>query len=191
MKRNTCWNPPKDPLPVGINQWQAAMQKAVQRQHLIFASLRPHGGDYLSTRQNRQQEKTTNQVAQRDPDAMDVDTMVVREGYNSSNWHKRHRGITEIERKKHQQEGRCFQCGQQGHMRCNCLKKGTDNRQKEGQGGKSRQGENARTTTAKGGQQEEEKPDDGHKPVPPPYTPNDLINNIWALNMDEQDELID
>ena len=42
----------KDPLPIGIDQWQSAAQKEVQRQHLIFASLRPCGGDYLSTQQN-------------------------------------------------------------------------------------------------------------------------------------------
>jgi len=76
----------KDPLPVGIDQWQTATWKEVQRWCLIFASLGPCGGDYLSTRQNRQREKTMNWVVQRDPDAMDVDTMVVREGSNSSNW---------------------------------------------------------------------------------------------------------
>jgi len=66
-----------------------------------------------------------------------------------------------------------------------------DNGRKEGQRGKGRQGENTRTTTTKGGQQEEEKPDDSHTPVPPPYAPNNLINNIRALNMDERDKLID
>jgi len=90
----------KDPLPNGIDQWQAAVRKEVQRQCLIFTSLGPCGGDYLSTRQNQQREKVTNQVAQKDPDAMDVDTMVVREGSNSLNWCKRCGGITEIERKK-------------------------------------------------------------------------------------------
>jgi len=39
----------KDPLPIGIDQWQATTQKEVQRRRLIFASLGPCGGDYLST----------------------------------------------------------------------------------------------------------------------------------------------
>ena len=181
----------KDPLPIGIDQWQAAAQKEVQRRCLIFASLGPHGGDYLSTRQNWQQEKITNWVARRDPDAMDVDTTVVREGSNSANWREQH-GISEDEKKKHQQEGQYFQCGRQGHMRRNCPRKGANNGRKDGQGGKNWQGENARATITKGNQQEEEaRPDDGHTPVPPPYAQNDLINNIWSLNMEEQDELMD
>jgi len=66
-----------------------------------------------------------------------------------------------------------------------------NNGQRDGRGGKGQQGESARTTTTEGDQQEETKPDNGHTPIPPPYTPNDLINNIQALNVDERDELID
>ena len=180
----------KDPLPIGIDQWQAAARKEVQRRRLIFASLGPRGGDYLSTRQNRQREKITNRVVRRDPDAMDIDTTVVGEGSNSTNWRERC-GISEDERKKRQQEGRCFQCGRQGHMRRNCPRKGANNGRKDGRGGRNRQGENTRATITEGDQQEEVKPDNGHAPIPPPYVQNDLINNIRSLNIEERDELMD
>jgi len=37
----------------------------------------------------------------------------------------------------------------------------------------------------------ERKAEDSHTPIPPPYTPDDLVNNIQALNLNEQDELMD
>jgi len=46
-------------------------------------------------------------------------------------------------------------------------------------------------TMTEGDQQEEVKSDNDHTPIPPPYIPNNLINNIQALNIDERDELID
>ena len=70
-------------------------------------------------------------------------------------------------------------------MQRNCPRKGANNGQKDGQGEKSQQGENARATMTEGDQQEEVRSDDGHAPVPPPYAQNDLINNIRSLNMDE------
>jgi zinc knuckle protein len=45
-----------------------------------------------------------------DPDAMDVSTA--------------RKAMTEAEKQKHRQEGRCFECSQQGHLARNCpLKK--------------------------------------------------------------------
>ena len=41
-----------DPMPVTLNDWQAAARCEVQRWRLVFASLGPRGGDFLSTRQN-------------------------------------------------------------------------------------------------------------------------------------------
>jgi len=77
----------KDLLLVSIDEWQAVAQKEVQRQRLIFASLRPQGGNFLSTRQNHQREqKQVYQPPQKDPDAMDIDTTVTGEGSNSTNW---------------------------------------------------------------------------------------------------------
>jgi len=55
---------------------------------MVVASLRPRGGDILSTRQNRRREpfgRPTHQQSQRDPDAMDVDVATVGKGMDHCN----------------------------------------------------------------------------------------------------------
>jgi len=42
----------RDPMLITLNNWQAAAQCKVQRRQLVFASLGPCGGDFLSTCQN-------------------------------------------------------------------------------------------------------------------------------------------
>jgi len=44
----------RDPMPTTIDKWQAVgARREVQHRRMAFASLGPHGGDFLSTRQNR------------------------------------------------------------------------------------------------------------------------------------------
>ena len=67
-----------NPMPVTLNDWQAAARREVQRRCLVFASLGPRGGDFLSTRQNRQRDpprRPQGRQPQRDPNAMDVDVV--------------------------------------------------------------------------------------------------------------------
>jgi len=63
---------------------------------------------------------------------MDVDAVAVGEGSDSPNWRERRGGLSETERKERQQEGRCFLCGRQGHMRRACPKRGEGGNRKEG-----------------------------------------------------------
>ena len=45
--------PRRDPMPTTIDKWQPAARREAQRRRMVFASLGPRGGDFLSTRQNR------------------------------------------------------------------------------------------------------------------------------------------
>ena len=101
--------------------------------------------DYLSTRQNRRREALRGpqqRRSQRDPDAMDIDAASISEG-DKTGWRDRG-GLSKTERKKRQQEGRCFLCGQQGHMRRACPKKKDEGGK---QGNESNRTERARVVT--------------------------------------------
>jgi len=63
------------------------------------------GGGYLKTCQNRRRRqlgKSMYQAPQRDPDAVDVNTVAVGEGSESPNWQEQQGGSSETERKKQQ-----------------------------------------------------------------------------------------
>ena len=184
----------RDPMPVTIDEWQAAARREVQRHRLIFASLGPCGGDYLSTRQNRRREALRGppqRRSQRDPDAMDVDATSISEG-DRTGWRDRG-GLSETEKKKWQQEGRCFLCGRQGHMRRACPKKKDDGGK---QGNESNHTERARAVTT---EQRDEINQQGRNEQggsdapesPPAYDPDSLISHIKTMNISQRDELLD
>ena len=120
---------------------------------------------------------------------MEVDAAIIGKGAESTNWRDRpgKKIMNDEEQKKRRQEGRCFQCGRQGHMRRNCPRKGENGQRKFGP-----RKENARVTMTEGDDQpEEERSDNDHASKPPAYAKNDLIKSIKALDISERDELMD
>jgi hypothetical protein len=94
-------------LPATLEEWYDATRKMVQRWQDLNDNIGPKGGPgHISTRANRMcgYQKAPPPKKQRDPDAMDVDTI-------------RTTGKLSDEECTHlMKEGRCFCCRKLGHM---------------------------------------------------------------------------
>ena len=102
-----------DEVPKTYYEWKTAAEKEQAKWKLIKSTGLKKGGG-LTERQQKWRSalkgSQTNQNKKRDPDAMDVDNV-------------RLNPLTDEERKKFMQEGRCFRCRLQGHMSRDCPKK--------------------------------------------------------------------
>ena len=188
----------RDPMPVTLNDWQATARRKVQRRRLVFASLGPCGGDFLSTRQNRRRDplrRPQGQQPQRDPDAMDID-MVSFGGKEEGGGGTRNYGnISKEERQKRFSKGRCFQCGRQGHQKKNCQNR-SGGSLSGGKGGPRKKEERARVIDAKTkgqiNQNDEQVEKNDNAPGPAPnYNPTSVIDYMRTLNPQEQDDFLD
>ena len=113
----------RDPMPTTVNKWQAAAWRRVQHRRMVFASLGSHGGDFLSTRQNRRQDPPRRpqvQQPQRDPNIMDVNVVSFRKKEGTGGGGRNSGSLSKEECLKRLNEGQCFQCSRQGHQKMNC-----------------------------------------------------------------------
>ena len=184
-------------MPVTLNDWQATAHHEVQRRRLVFASLGPHGGDFLSTRQNRQRDPPRQPQGwqpQRDPDAMDID-VVSFGGKEENSGGQNYGNLSKEERQKRFSKGRCFQCGCQGHQKKNCANKGGGS-SSGGKVGPRKKEERAwvinTKTKGQNDQNDEQvgKNDNALGPTPN-YDPISVINYMRTLNPQEQDDFLD
>jgi hypothetical protein len=114
------------PAPVTIDQWQ----QAARQQQVAYADWKALMGEAPRAPQDHCQRwrgalDQRNNRRQRDPDAMDVDTMEIN-------------SLTKDEKDKYMRKGLCFYCKETGHVSRNCPKKkgwSQDNQR----GGSSRQ----------------------------------------------------
>jgi hypothetical protein len=97
-------------MPRTIHEWR----DAAVREHAKWALIK--ASDVLPEKKTgKWRNNLEKQKVKRDPDAMEVDNT-------------RLTPLTDEERKKLSQEGRCFRCRQQGHMSRDCPKKGQNAR---------------------------------------------------------------
>jgi hypothetical protein len=97
----------REMLPATLDEWYDATRKTVQRWQDLNDNIGPKGGPgHISTRANRmcRYQKAPPPKRQKDPDAMDVDTI-------------RTTGkLSDEEHTRLMKEGRCFCCRKLGHM---------------------------------------------------------------------------
>lgn len=99
-----------------LEAWEEAAQREVECQVFIDASLGPqefHGSwgnrrDQQWDQQGKWKKGTPFQKASHEADTMDVDVIRVQESEDKNAWDKQ------------QQEGQCFMCNKQGHLKWNC-----------------------------------------------------------------------
>ena len=107
----------RDDLPDNYEEWLAAAQKEQTKWTVMKSAGLTSKGDQNNRRQRwrdalgKKDGQTRGQNKKKDPDAMDVDNV-------------RLNPLTDEERKRLMEEGRCFRCRQQGHMSKACPKKG-------------------------------------------------------------------
>jgi len=120
---------------------------------------------------------------QKDPDAMEVDS--------ASTTVPKDKRLTEEQRKKYFEEGRCFRCGKQGHIGQNCPDKKKPQNDKKNQG-KAR---TAKIEEVKEEKEEEQddKNDDSDEDSPPKYTKENkaVIATIKALSTKDQEQIFE
>ena len=168
----------RNPVPRTIDDWYAAAREEVTRWQMIHASMGPRKKEYMNKKPHREPSGKF-RFKKKDPNAMEIDAAVVGKGSDSPNWHERHGSLTEQEKKKRQTEGRCFLCGRQGHMRCNCQRR-NDGKGKET---KARQANTKRI--------EEQEPDDGYTPLEPPsYASRESSGQAKTLEDEEREKLL-
>ena len=106
----------RDQWPTNLDQWQEQARCKVRRFSIIRDSLGDKGNPYLSTHQFKWKElaqKALHCPKRDDVILMDIDAGQIEEmGWKSK---------AKIE--KLCQEGQCFQCLKQGHMKCDCPNK--------------------------------------------------------------------
>jgi len=122
---------------------------------------------------------------------MDVDATSIGEE-DKTGWRDRG-GLNETEKRKRQQEGRCFLCGRQGHMRRACPKRKDEGKKR---GGETNRAERARAVTTEqeneiNQQRGNEQGGSNAPETPPAYDPETLISHIKTLNINQRDELLD
>jgi hypothetical protein len=99
------------PASITIDQWQ----QAARQQQVAYADWKALMGEVLRAPQDHRQcwrgalDQRNNQ-RQRDPDAMDVDTIEINT-------------LTKDEKDEYMKKGLCFYCKGTGHVSHNCLKK--------------------------------------------------------------------
>ena len=112
----------RDDPPEDYEEWLNAAQKEQTKWTVLKAAGLTGKGRDQNTRRQRWREALTkkptqsNQNKRKDPDAMDVDNV-------------RLNPLTDEERKRFMEEGRCFRCRQRGHMSKACPKKNEQNTQ--------------------------------------------------------------
>jgi hypothetical protein len=99
------------PAPVTIDQWQ----QAARQQQVAYAEWKALMGDVPRVSQDHRQcwrgtLDQRNNRRQRDPNAMDVDTMEIN-------------SLTKDKKDEYIKKGLCFYCKGTGHVSCNCPKK--------------------------------------------------------------------
>ena len=145
---------------------------------MIRASLGPRKKEYMNKKTHREPNGKFG-FKKKDLNAMEIDAAITGEGSDSPNWRERRGSLTEQERKKCQSEGRCFLCGRQGHMRCNCQKRND---------GKSKETKVHKTDIE---ETEEQKPEDGYtSSEPPSYTSEKFMGQMKALDDEEREKLL-
>jgi hypothetical protein len=163
-----------------LDAWEEAARKEVERQAFIDASLGPwefrknwmNKRDQRCDCQGRWRRGGSEQKAERDPDAMDVDAIHLQ-------------GIEGENRKDKQKvEGRCFLCNKQGHLKRDCPTKG-----KEGPSSKRFMP----STTIRAAYSDEKMPNDNiaDQESTKPQRVEDLMTRLRGMTVEEKDEVID
>jgi hypothetical protein len=176
----------QETLPATLDEWYDATRKMVQRWQDLNDNIGPKGGPgHISTRANRMRgyQKAPPPKKQRDPDAMDVDTI-------------RTMGkLSDEEHTRLMKEGRCFRCCKLGHMSRACPEKGKDkgknaDRHRSSQGQYTKDKPKVRAAVIN--EDEEEGPPSEAETTttaPPSYTKKDVLQYIRGMSIEDRETL--
>lgn len=169
-----------------LTPWIEAAREEVVRDQERVTLIGGYGKRNDIVRDNRQKKYVPpNKRSQKDPDAMEVD---VAKTDSKPKWQGKR--LSDEERRKYFEEGRCFRCGKQGHIGKNCPNK----KQADGGGpkkdkGKARAAKIEETTKE---DKEDKENDTDTEENPPEYTKNEaVIATIRALNSKDKEAIFD
>ena len=128
----------RDQTPVTINEWQEVLRKEIQRRKIISATFRDRNDNFLY----KPQWKPSGRRWFKDLDAMEIDGMEIDpeaieeqpmevKEVTIGKQPERARELTAEQKQRRLKQGRCFICGQQGHIAQKCLRREGKNTTKQ------------------------------------------------------------